>query len=312
MTADHEPLRIGLLGCGRIAQLVHLAALDRLEGVRLTALADSSPGTLRASLERVRGATGYSDYRDLLERSDVEAVVVTLPPHLHASAATAAFARGRHVYLEKPIAENLDGAAEIVTAWRRARRIGMIGFNFRFSPAVRDARRRLAAGSIGEVVAIRSVFTTAPRVVPEWSGRREAGGGALLALGSHHVDLVRHLLAREVIEAHARIRSARTEDDTAFLELVLEGGVPMSAFLSSASRDEDILIVQGTEGTIEIRRPGFGAGRRLLRRKRAEPSYGAALGAFVEAIRGRGPATPDLDDGYASLSVLVAAEKIRC
>jgi UDP-N-acetylglucosamine 3-dehydrogenase len=134
-------LRIGVIGCGRIARAVHLPVLGRLPDARVVAIAEPDEPSRAAAAALVRGATAYADYGDLLRAGGVDAVVICVPPQLHVPVATAAFDAGLHVYLEKPIAPTVAEGERLVEAWRRARKVGMIGFNFRFHPQVPRARR---------------------------------------------------------------------------------------------------------------------------------------------------------------------------
>ena len=115
----------------------------------------------------------------------------------------------------------------------------MIGFSYRFNPLHQEVRRHLQAEKLGKLVAVRSVFTTPPRRVPEWKQKRESGGGALLDLASHHVDLLRFWFNEEVHEVYANIRSQRVEADTATLELRLTNGLLVQSFFSTSSVDDD-------------------------------------------------------------------------
>jgi myo-inositol 2-dehydrogenase/D-chiro-inositol 1-dehydrogenase len=331
-------LRVGVIGCGRVALLAHLPALARANDVELVALADSDPESLRAAASRAPRAALHADWRPLVESSAAEAVVVCLPNALHAEVATAAFDAGRHVYLEKPLATNLREARAVAEAWRRARKVGMIGFNYRFNKLYAAARRHALSGRLGALVAARTVFSTAVGDAPQWKRARESGGGALLDLASHHVDLVRFVFEREVREVSADVWSRRGEDDCAALRLRLEGGLTVQSFFSTCAVEEDRFEIYGDAGKLSVDRyrsldvrvsePTLRSARLerlrralgglrhspyLLEKLRApanEPSYTNALGAFVAAARGgAGDAKPDLEDGYRSLAVVAAAEE---
>jgi predicted dehydrogenase len=265
----------------------------------------------------------------------VDAVVICLPPALHADAAVVALGAGKHVYLEKPIATNLDDARRVLVASRNSTAVAMIGFNFRFSPLYREARRQIQAGALGELVGVRSVFTASSRRLPAWKQTREGGGGALLDLASHHVDLVRFLTGREVDAVFAAVRSDRSEADSATLHLKLGDGLPVQSLFSLNAVDEDRLELYGRGGRltvdryrslgIEITRTGpvrrtdwlletlrpLARGASLLARLRAptyEPSYCAALAHFAATARGARPISPNFRDGYVSLAIVEAAE----
>ena len=330
------PLRVGLLGCGRIARLAHLAVLRRLQGVHLVALAEADPHR-RAEVRRSPAVTMVADYRELLDMPDVEAVVVALPPSLHADAAVAAFERGKHVYMEKPLALSLAEAARMLAAWRRSGLVGMMGFNYRFNRLYATARERIRAGLLGELVIARSVFSTSTRPMPEWEQTRARGGGALLSLGSHHIDLMRFLLDREIREVSAGWRTQRTEQDTAVIQMRLDGGLLVQSFFSFSAVEEDRVEIYGQEGKLTVDRSlslnveispttlRYARARQLVRTLRAalgiphavdkilspgrEPSYRAALAHFAAAVRFGRRASPDFCDGYRSVAVAEAAER---
>ena len=333
MTKRTGILDIGLVGCGRIAELAHLRALARLAGVRVTALAEPDETRRLAASRHAPGAALFADFRELLSGSAVDAVVVTLPPALHATAAIAAFDAGKHVYLEKPIATTLDEARAVIAAWTRSGRIGMVGFNYRFHPLYQLAREHLRASRLGELVAVRTVFSSAARVLPAWKQDRQSGGGALMELASHHVDLVHFLFEQPVVEVSALVRSQQSDADSVSLHLRLAGDLLVQSFCSINAVADDRFDIYGRKGrlsidryagTLAIGRPEHrdgrltraqrelrwlaGAARRVIR-PAGEPSHGAALDAFVRAIRESRPAAPDLHDGYRSLAIVDAAER---
>jgi myo-inositol 2-dehydrogenase/D-chiro-inositol 1-dehydrogenase len=331
------PLRIGLIGCGHMGGVVHLNILRRLPNVEVVAVAEPDAQRREAASQQVPRATAFADYHKLLERSEIDATIICLPNALHAEAATAALQSGKHLYLEKPLAINLDDGRQLLDTWRHSERVMMIGFNYRFNPLHQEVRRYLQAEKLGELIGVRSVFTTAPHRMPEWKQRRQSGGGALLDLASHHVDLVRFWFNEEVIEVRASVRSQRVEADTATLELRLANGLLVQSFFSMSSVDDDRFEIYGRSGklsldrynswTVEITSPKRNpslfrrfsqAVARLPRSRFAinklfaqanEPSFAAALAHFVTAARNGGPASPDFDDGFRSLAVIIAAEE---
>lgn len=330
-------LRIALIGCGHIGRTVHLNILRRLPHVQVVALAEPNAQGREAASRQVPRAAVFSDYRELLERSEIDAAVICLPNALHADAAITTLQSGRHLYLEKPLAINLEDARKLLEVWRRSRRVAMIGFSYRFNPLHQEVRRHLQTAKLGELVGVRSVFTTAPHRMPEWKQRRGSGGGALLDLASHHVDLVRFWFDEEVDEVRANIRSQRVEADTATLELRLANGLLVQSFFSMSSVDDDRFEIYGRTGKLSLDRynswaveitsstrnstPFHRFSRAMARLPRSrfaisklfaqanEPSFAAALAHFVAAARNGGPASPDFDDGFQSLAVIIAAEE---
>ncbi len=322
---------VGVIGCGRIAQLAHLGVLSRLPQVRVTAIADTDATKREVAAETAPHAKAYADYRALLHQSNVQAVVICLPPAFHARCAIEAFVAGKHVYLEKPIALNLNEATEVLEVWQNSGKVGMMGFNFRYNELYREMREQIAKEAIGELVAARSVFSAAARALPQWKRSRESGGGALLDLGSHHVDIARFLFNQEIVAARATTRSQRCQQDTAMLEMRTASGLIVSSFLSMSAIEEHRFDVYGFRGKVslhrlargtQVTRPSMPYDRihRIWRsvadlhpanllRGPGEPSFAAALRAFVQAAKTGQQPHPDLLDGYRSLAVLDAAEQ---
>jgi predicted dehydrogenase len=328
------PLRIGVIGCGRIARAVHLPVLGRLRDARVVAVAEPDEPSRAAAAAIARGATAYADAGDLLRAGGVDAVVICVPPHLHTPVATAAFDAGLHVYLEKPIALSVAEGERLVEAWRRARTIGMIGFNFRFHPQMLRIRERLRDGAIGTPLGVRAIFSILPHDLPEWKRTRRSGGGVLLDLASHHIDLVHYLFDDDpVVRVFASVRSLSGEGDHAAVQLELASGIMVQLFVSLGTVDEHRMEIVGTAGKLvmdrtELVRPdhvpatqqGARARRlaralaalepaRVLRSPGTEPSFDAALGAFVWSASGNAFGGPDLLDGLRSLAVVEAAER---
>jgi myo-inositol 2-dehydrogenase / D-chiro-inositol 1-dehydrogenase len=332
-----DDLKLGLIGFGNVVQRIHLEALARLRGVQVVAIAELDAGRREEARRRLPGARVVDSYDDLLAMDDVTAAIVCLPSTLQAKAAVAAFESGKHAYVEKPLATNLDDARAVIAAWRRAGTVGMVGLNYRLHPHYERAREVIRSGRLGELVGARSIFS-APVALPQpdWKRSRRNGGGVLLDFGSHHADLVHFLFGRRVLEVFAEVRSQRGENDTATLELRLDGGMLVQSFFSLSAVDEErfeiygqagkllvdrcyALDVEVTEATRErdrikrmwrglrsLRHAGF-----LVTRSRAvgcEPSYSLALARFVEALRAERTLAPDLSDGYRSLAVIEAAE----
>lgn len=334
------PLKIGLLGYGGIARSVHAPALGRHPRAEIAAVAEADPGRRDLCRRELPGTSLFDSWKDLLNAGEAGAVLVCLPNALHAEAATAALAAVLHVYVEKPLATGIEEAAALAARSLAPGQVAMVGFNYRFHPFYAEARQCIRAGALGQVVTVRSCFSTAPRELPDWKLRRNSGGGVLLDLASHHIDLLRFLLDEEVVEVSARLASRRSEDDTAWVQCWLAGGLVAQSFFSFAAIDEDRFEICGDRGKlIADRLRGWSletmpatadhsrispvrrlvsrvasAGRSPLLRRRlfapgSEISYGRALARFVDTARSGRPASPGLADGLRSLQIVVAAEQ---
>jgi predicted dehydrogenase len=329
------PVRIGLIGCGSIACNVHLRLLARRRDVSVVALADPLPAAREAASRWAPAARLHYDVRRLIDDERVEAVLVCAPASRHAELAVAVLDAGKHLYLEKPIATSVAEAEPIMAAWRRAGCRAMIGFNYRYHPSYVAMRHAIVRGEIGNVVSVRVTFCTRRQWAAGWRLSRDQGGGVLLELASHEIDLVHFVLGERIAAVTAQIYSRESEDDTAYLQGSTASGIGVQGFFSFCAVEEAGMEVYGDAGKLSVDRygglsverrsaPAAGAVRKtlaaiaqwrriryLLRRQRSpwrEPSFEIALSQFLDAVRRGTPASPDLNDGLQSLMVIEAAE----
>ena len=200
-----------------------------------------------------------SDWHELVTADDVEIVDVSSPGDTHRDIALAALAAGKHVVCEKPLANTLREAREMVEASRRSNRVHMTVFNYRYLPAVQLAKRLVADGVIGRVYHFRAQFLQDWIADPDfpmvWRLRREsAGSGALGDLAAHLIDLARFLvgeIAEVVGDAETFIRERRSELGTESVTVD-----DASSFLAR--------IGNGTLASFEVTR--FARGRRCANR----------------------------------------------
>ncbi len=319
-------LRVGLAGCGGIARQYHLRELRADPRVDLVAIAEPS-AQARAAIPPAQGTAVLADAAELIGRGDVDAVVVCAPNAAHSSIADAVMASGRHLYLEKPVALTLEDARRL-EALADGRALAVVGFQYRLSPAFRRLREALSAGAIGDVRHVRAWHCEAADAasMPAWKLARSSGGGALLDLGSHQVDLARWLLGTDVEEVEsAAVSSVRSEQDEARLRLRMANGVTVDVVTSYLQGRKHRWEAEGADGVLRAERwPA-----RLSRRRRAapggpsrpatalraipiprrEPSFGLALREFVGAALGAEHSLPTLSDGRRSLEVVLEAER---
>lgn len=317
--------------------MVHIPVVKTIAQVQLVALAEADMASADLPSMNVSSAKYYDDWQLLLDDAKLDAVVITLPTALHVEAASAAFRRGLHVYLEKPLSDNCNNTRELIRCWRKSGKIGMVGFNFRFNPLFEKARKMLTEGRIGKILGTRSVFTSRGPVLAEWKKHRKSGGGALLDLSSHHFDLLPWLLGRNPASVACNLSSVQTEDDTSNVQMTYEDGVVSHIFTSINASEEHRLEITGTDGTmlIDLNRSDrveiLGATldrARLLKLTAAthafgnpaywrskfkagvgEVSFERLLSAFCQAALRDQQIHPDLIDGYRSLSIVEAAEE---
>ena len=196
-----KKVSLGLIGLGQIGK-VHLQNCLHLETAKLVAVSDISRKAL--SFAKSMGVNNSSsDYQKLLEDRSIDAVIIALPTYLHASCVQSAAEAGKDILVEKPLARNVAEGKEIVsTATRNSVKL-MVGYDMRFSSTFRSLKEKMQNGILGEVqiaygtnVGSGPFFHRGeggiPRPVPPWWFKKElTGGGAVMDLGCHLVNLFR-------------------------------------------------------------------------------------------------------------------------
>lgn len=331
-------VNLAIIGFGELASSVHGPAIELLAGqARLAGLVELDAERRRAAVAKLPGIPVCDSLSELLSETSLEGILIATPPGSHSEIAVEAFHHGLAVYVEKPLADSREGGEQIVSSWRQAGTVGMVGFNYRFNSVIQDLRKALAREEVGPVVAVHSYFGLAVTDLPAWKRERATGGGALLDLASHHIDLLRFLLQTEVRAVDCQIWSDRTEDDNAMLTLTLESGIVAQLHASLSSVEEDRIEILGRNGKLiydryyseRLQRTGKSPGRvrrqlllnRIasfvpgsdlrdkLRSPLREPSFPRSLAQFLEAITTGESRPPSIEDGWQCLRVILAAEE---
>ena len=202
-------INLGIIGMGYIGK-THLLNCLRLENAAPVAVADVSKKAL-SNAKELGVPNTYANYHELLQNSDVDAVIIALPTHLHAECAEAAAESHKHILLEKPIARNTLEGQQILSAAQKNNIKLMIGHPDRFVDDNQVLKNRIENGELGEIqVAYATNIGSgpflhrqggdAPVPVPEWWWKKElTGGGALIDLGSHKINLL-HWFFGDVVD----------------------------------------------------------------------------------------------------------------
>jgi predicted dehydrogenase len=249
------PLRIGIVGCGFVADNRHLPTLSRITEVAVVAASDRDPAALARVADRWGIARRYPDSDDLLADPLVEAVAVLTPTAAHADVAVAALDAGRHVFVEKPLALTMHDADRIAERAAVSAGRAMVGFNQRWHRLALQARELIRAGAVGRVQGVASTFNDARATVaglPPWRLQRAHGGGALIDKGIHHIDLWRFLLDDEVEQVHALSRPGRGDDETLVVSARLRSGVVATMLACDRTSTGNELKVFGEQGALHL------------------------------------------------------------
>lgn len=253
-------LRVGLLGLGSIAQVVHLPILSQLEDVAITTVCDADDVKARTVGGRF-GARPVRTDEEVYQSDEVDAIVICTPNHLHEEQTIAALEAGKHVLVEKPLALTADACDRVLAAARASERTLMVAMNNRYRPDTLALKPFADGGELGRVFLTRGAWLNKKMRLsrPTWRHRlATAGGGALMDLGVQTLDLCLWTLgfprAASVV-AHAHLPPGAEVEDTAALLLRLEDGGVISLTISwtlVAERDRHYMRLLGTRGSAMI------------------------------------------------------------
>ena len=199
MTEEKRKLRFGVIGTGEFVQACHVPGLQSHPQAEVVALCGSDYDRARGIADRLGIPEVHTDYTELCSRGDLDGVTIATPNAFHSQQALAAFFHGKHVLCEKPLARTTEEAAKMLCAAQSSGKVHQVAFTFRYGYAVRELRRRVQAGDIGQPHYVRIQYDSWKGLMPEWEvGWREnrelAGGGVLYDLGAHLFDVARFVL----------------------------------------------------------------------------------------------------------------------
>ena len=195
-------VRLGMVGCGGMAR-AHASRFDRLASrVQVAAVVDVVEERARKVADAIPGAKVATDYHDILD--DVDAVLLVLPHHLHHPVGMACLAAGKHVLMEKPMANSEQECLELIEASEKADRVLMVAYCMRFDPLAVRMKELLDAKAYGDVFQVSLWTEQHTQYAPDhWASKAATlGGGQLFSHGCHYIDVLLWYLGRPVCGTH--------------------------------------------------------------------------------------------------------------
>ena len=226
-----QGLGVLIVGAGRVAT-AHARAVEATEGVRLVAAADVDKDRVDAFAAE-HGCQGFADYQDALKLDDVDIAVIGLPNWLHEKATVDACSAGKHVFIEKPMANTVEECDRMIAAADKADVQLLVAHSQRYFASTREARKIIQGGSLGEPIFATDTWYKAFGIEmrPPWFLNRAQGGGMWLMNGAHMIDRSAWVLDSEVAAVKAWIGSPIHDiaaDDANMAILQLKNGTHVS------------------------------------------------------------------------------------
>jgi predicted dehydrogenase len=306
-----DEIKFALVGAGNLAKWAHLPALKKISGASLHAVYSGHGARGKSYAMRFGASYHTSEYKQILNDKDIDAVLIASRHKEHAAQAIAALEAGKHVFIEKPMAITIEECQAIYRAVEKSGKRLMVGFNRRFAPYYVEMKKQISGRTGAAVVSTRM---NSPGIENGWAA--EAGqGGVVLGEGSHFIDLMYWLLDSEPVSVSAYGFG--------------EHNVAASIKFADGSIGNFIYTVVGSESSggelVEVFAPGVAVSsedfkRLTMKKKTAKTSskwfaakgYDVQLESFVRSLRA-GTETPVtvLDGARATLGCLLILDSVK-
>lgn len=263
-------IRIGILGCGKIAQVRHIPEYADNANVELYGFYNPTIKRAQDMAEKYGGKV-YETAEELIADPNIDAVSVCSANYSHAELTIKALKAGKHVLCEKPMATNLAECEAMVAAAKESGKLLMIGQNQRLTAAHMMARKMIREGVIGKIISFRTAFghggpetwAIKPGKDTWFFDKSKAAMGVMADLGIHKTDLIQFLLDQRVVATTAMLctldkRGADDEligvDDNAICIYKMSGGAlgTMTASWTYYAAEDNSTVIYGSEGEIRI------------------------------------------------------------
>jgi predicted dehydrogenase len=247
---DMREIRVAVIGCGAMAETVHLPALAALPNVRVTHVVDTDVARARAVAQRFGVPSASADYRSVIDR--VDAAIIVVPPHAHAPIALDFLRAGVHVLVEKPMALDTGECDAMIEAAAAANRLLAVGLLRRFNDSLRFAKDVLDAGALGTLASVdiregsiyRWNIASAAMLRPPF-------GGVLADIGSHVLDLMAWWFGDCRILEYRDDAAGGVEANCEIL-MRLPIGIDAKVELSRTRNLPCTAVFRGSQGTLEV------------------------------------------------------------
>ena len=315
-------LGISFIGAGNFARGVLLPVVKRAGKVRLSGVGAATGLSAKNTSEQFGFSYATTDYQEILGDDNSQVIFIATRHDSHAQLAAEALGRGKHVFVEKPLAITEEGLREVVAAVRGSDKLLTVGYNRRFAPVAREVRARFVDRAAPMTVVYRVNAGQLPR--DHWTHDAAEGGGRIIGEACHFIDFVQYLTdalpVRVSAEAVPRSREAGMVDDSTVITMSMSDG-SVASIIYTASGDSSVakerieVFCDRSVATIDDFRSGTITHDRKttkLGRNLQDKGHAAEVAAFLDAVRTLAAAPIDLESLVATtLASFAAVESAR-
>ncbi|MEO8232078.1 MAG: Gfo/Idh/MocA family oxidoreductase [Ignavibacteriota bacterium] len=254
-----DKVKIGIIGLGGVAQLVHLPNLAKVSSADLTAVAEVNKNRLLTISDKFNVKEKFTSYKEMLEKSNIDAVIIATPTSTHTDIAIDCLNAGKDVLVEKPLARTYAEAKKIVDAAKKNKKKLMVGMNLRYRPDTMLLRSFINTKEIGEPFYIKCGWVRKQSSSEKWFTQKEqSGGGVIFDLGIHILDLALWLLDYPEITSVSSqnfYHYTKSVEDTSISCIKCDNSAVINLEVSwslPVEKDHFFLDVYGTKGSFSL------------------------------------------------------------
>ncbi|AFH49838.1 Putative dehydrogenase [Ignavibacterium album JCM 16511] len=317
-------IKIGVIGLGSIAQLVHLPNLTKLDNAEVVAVSEIKKNRLNTIADKFGISQRFPDYKEMLENAEIDAVIIATPTNTHKEIAIDCLNADKDVLVEKPLARTFSEAKAVVDVARKNKKKLMVGMNLRYRPDTMLLRSIVSSGEIGEPFYAKCGWVRRQSSEEKWfTKKEEAGGGVIIDLGIHLLDLALWLMNYPEINSvscKTFQHNTKNVEDTAisFIKFKNDSLINLEVSWSMPTdKDHFFLSVFGTKGSFTLSplhvykrindeildlTPAQVDNSTTLFKK----SYMNELKSFVGAVKGLNPVLSPGDEALERMKIIEA------
>lgn len=251
-----EKIKVGVIGLGGVAQLVHLPNLIKLPNAEISAVSEINKNRLQTISNKFHIKERFTNYKEMLEKSDIEAVIIATPTNTHKEIAIDCLQAGKDVLVEKPLSRTYLEAKQVAEVAKKTKRKLMVGMNLRYRPDAMLLRSLINSNEIGEPFYVKCGWVRKQSSSEKWFTNKESsGGGVIIDLGIHLLDLVLWLLGYPEVSSVATTNfyhNTKNVEDTSISCIKCKNSAVINLEVSwslPVEKDHFFFDVYGTKGS---------------------------------------------------------------
>ncbi len=309
-------VHIGIIGLGAIGERL-MNMFQTREDIVVSAICDTSETRLEKISQAFNISNTFTNYQDLVNRGDIDAVYVAVPPKYHEAIVLAAINAGKHILCEKPLANSIEEASRMVAAVSKSNLVHAMHFPLNYQASLQQFEQLFKDGYIGELrrINLKMHFSHWPRLwqQSDWVAGREQGG-YVLEVGVHWIQAIQRIFGK-ITEVRSQLQFPSDPtlcENSIIAEMKLEDGTSILIDgLSNIGGEEQLeFAAYGTEGTIMLKNwrqlLGAKSGNALEELEILTGNGHNLITEFVKAIQGENAELYDFYKGYDAQVVLEA------